>query len=185
MHDVEAIDLGALFWFTSQREPHLNNFMLQITHLGDREVVIAVMVGAIIGLLIGGRCRSALILFLSSLLAYGINEFTKVGVARPRPEVASVLGPRPHSYSFPSSHALLTAAVYGSLALLWIGQLRSRLKKTLVVSLAVVVVMIVGVSRLYIGVHYLTDVLGGWIAGGACAFLCAWADRRWSRPAPE
>ena len=91
----------------------------------------------------------------------------------------------PPSPSFPSGHALESTAVYGGLALTLGRRLRRRCPRAVVFALGVALPLLIGFSRVYLSVHYLTDVLAGWAAGLALALLAGWADRRWrARPAP-
>jgi undecaprenyl-diphosphatase len=108
-------------------------------------------------------------LILSSSLKYFFD--------RPRPELTPYLS---HVYtsSFPSGHSMLSAVIYLTLgSLLAAGITRIRVK-VYVLSVAVVLTILVGISRIYLGVHYPTDVLAGWLAGIAWAFSC-WLITHW------
>jgi undecaprenyl-diphosphatase len=97
--------------------------------------------------------------------------------ARPRPDVV------PHlayvtTHSFPSGHSMLSAVVYITLGTLLAAVVARRRLKVYILSIAIVLPLIVGISRVYLGVHYPTDVLAGWMAGLAWALLC-WLVARW------
>jgi membrane-associated phospholipid phosphatase len=79
-------------------------------------------------------------------------------------------------FSFPSGHAMISLACYGAIAYLAFALLKSRRGKVLVGIGAVVLSAIIGFSRLYLGVHYLTDVLAGWAAGALCLMLAILGD---------
>jgi undecaprenyl-diphosphatase len=137
-----------------------------ITALGGG-LLLAVGVALVLACLLSGRVRLALIV---ALLLIGATVFTHVVkelVERPRP-------PWPHlapaaGYSFPSGHTLNSTVTYGLLALLaWRTRLAVLARRT-AVAIGVVLPFLIGVSRIALGVHYPTDVLGGWLAG--IAFL--------------
>ncbi|HKY07199.1 MAG TPA: phosphatase PAP2 family protein, partial [Candidatus Binatia bacterium] len=142
-----------------------------ITSLGGAAVLI-LMTAAVVGFLFIDGKRAAATFVLASvgggtLLSTGL----KLIFARPRPDVV------PHlvdvsSASFPSGHAMLSAVVY-----LTLGALLSRVEgppriKIYVLSVGILLTLLVGMSRVYLGVHWPTDVLAGWCAGAVWATLC-------------
>lgn len=142
-----------------------------ITSLGGAAVLI-LMTAAVIGfLLIDGKQAAATFVLASVAGGSLLSTILKLIIARPRPTVV------PHlvevsSASFPSGHAMLSAVVY-----LTLGALLSRVEgpprvKIYVLSVAILLTFLVGVSRVYLGVHWPTDVLAGWCAGAAWATLC-------------
>jgi undecaprenyl-diphosphatase len=152
-----------------------------ITALGGTTVLTLITV-AVVGYLVIDRKRAAAALVLGSvgggvLLASLVKNL----IARPRPElVAHMVEVR--TLSFPSGHAMLSAVTFLTLgALLARVQPRRRLKAYLL-GVAVVLTVLVGISRVYLGVHWPTDVLAGWCAGAAWAILCwlvaLWLQRR-------
>jgi undecaprenyl-diphosphatase len=88
----------------------------------------------------------------------------------------------PKSFSFPSGHALFAVCFFGGLAVLLSHRLRGRLARILVWAIALVLIFLIGVSRVYLGVHYPTDVLGGFAVGTVWVASVALGDRlakRW------
>jgi undecaprenyl-diphosphatase len=192
MQSLEAIDLGALFFFQHHHLPWLNGVMVFVTQLGNNEVLFPAATILALGLAARGRWRTALVLAATGLLGWGLTEGVKALVGRPRPaEAVDALVPIPTNGSYPSGHALNAMTVYGTAALLAARGLRSRRAAAVLLTAAFLLAVAVGASRLYLGVHYLTDVLGGWSAGLALALLARWVDERWSplpaplRPAPS
>jgi membrane-associated phospholipid phosphatase len=106
------------------------------------------------------------------LLDHGL----KIAIHRPRPTYFPALIPHPGSWSFPSGHAMGSVVGYGMLAyvLLLVGR-GSRPTRATIVAAAVVLVIAIGVSRLYLGVHYFSDVVGGYAAGLVWLSACVGA----------
>jgi undecaprenyl-diphosphatase len=149
----------------------LEQAVRDISALGSLTAVLFVT-GAVAGYLLLSRNVHALAFVLISVtggmaLSNGLKHF----FARPRPELVPALV-HVDSSSFPSGHAMLSAVVY-----LTLGALVTRLVRPLNVKLYVLTVVLlltclVGASRVYLGVHYPSDVLAGWSAGLAWAMLC-------------
>jgi undecaprenyl-diphosphatase len=142
-----------------------------ITALGGA-TVLTLMTLAVTGfLLVDGKGAAALLVLASVGGGAALSTVLKLVFARPRPEIVPHLV-EVHTASFPSGHAMLSAVVY-----LTLGALLSRIEgparvKLYVLSVAIFLTFIIGVSRIYLGVHWPTDVLAGWCAGAAWAMLC-------------
>jgi undecaprenyl-diphosphatase len=108
-------------------------------------------------------------LVLSSLLKEWFN--------RPRPEIVPHLS-YVYTSSFPSGHSMLSAVVYLTLGSLLAASVTQRRLKAYILFVAILLTVLVGVSRVYLGVHYPTDVLAGWMAGLAWSLL-VWLIARW------
>src|SRR5262249_427615 len=124
--------------------------------------------------------RAAIILLAVFLAAFGLSEGTKRLVARPRPNPVNAVTTVPASYSYPSGHALESTALYVSFALLALPLLTRRSLRILMLDSSLLLVFLIGVSRVYLCVHFVTDVVGGWAAGMALALAAAWLDERFS-----
>ncbi len=151
--------------------------MRDFTALGGNGVLTLVTAVAI-GFLITERKRRAA-MFLLAAVAGGmlISTLVKIGFERPRPDLVPH-GARVYTASFPSGHAMLSAVVYLTIATL-VARIRPhwRVRAYILLS-SVLLTVLVGVSRVYLGVHWPTDVLAGWAAGAAWALVC-WAAARW------
>ena len=153
--------------------PWLEEAAGDLTSLGSHSVLGLIVLASALCLLFGGKGRAALLVLAA--VAGGVLLVTalKIGFARPRPDIVPALA-RVFSTSFPSSHAALSAAVYLTLGALFARIAAARPMKVYLVTLAVFLTVVVGVSRVYLGLHYPTDVLAGWCVGAAWAMLC-WA----------
>ncbi len=155
----------------------LESVVRDITSLGSFSVLAIVTLSAVIYLLIDGKRAAAAFVFFAIAGGGVLSELLKHLFARPRPElVAHLVDVK--TMSFPSGHAMLSAVTFLTLgALLTRIQSRRRLKAYLL-SLAIFLTILVGLSRLYLGVHWPTDVLAGWCAGAAWAMGC-WLLATW------
>jgi undecaprenyl-diphosphatase len=184
MEFLQALDLGTLFWFGSVHRPWLDAVMATATELGRGRVLIVVVALAALGFVIGRQYRAALLIVLAGLGSYLLSEAVKHYIQRPRPDVSWQPSEPPDPYSFPSGHSLSSMAIYSAAALLAGRRMRRQSQAAVLIAAAVALAMLVGVSRMYLGFHYLTDVVGGWTAGLACALLTMWVDKRWALANP-
>jgi undecaprenyl-diphosphatase len=140
--------------------PALTYAMQGISDLGAG--VFLVVLGVIIGwrLVSLGRRRQAVFLTIAGLGGEVIDQALKFGFQRPRPLV--FFGPQLVTYSFPSGHALVSCCFYLAVAQILVDDQWSRARKLAVWTLAILLTGLIGLSRIYLGVHYPTDVLGGY-----------------------
>lgn len=143
----------------------------EITALGGFGVLALVTLLVIGYLLLQQKWTTAAMVLVATLGGTAISEGLKVGFSRPRPDlVAHVVDVT--SMSFPSGHAMLSAVTY-----LTIGALLARTQDTVrergyVLGAAILLTLLIGLSRIYLGVHWPTDVLAGWCLGAAWALAC-------------
>ncbi|HEU4691383.1 MAG TPA: phosphatase PAP2 family protein [Vicinamibacterales bacterium] len=161
--------------------PHwLRIAALDITALGSG-VVLGLAVAAITGfLLLQGMTRTALFILASSVGGWVLNNALKEVFGRPRPDVVPHLS-EVASLSFPSGHAMTSAAVYLTLGVLLMRLAERPITKFYCLGVAMLATLLIGSTRVYLGVHYPTDVLGGWLIGFAWALLCWIVERRIER----
>jgi undecaprenyl-diphosphatase len=158
------IDDGLITWLHSYWSPPLDQVMLLLTMLGDTAVLALLITLVAATLLYLGRWIDAAGLVLAAGGAGIVNQVLKSIFQRVRPDLFS--GPlHLSSYSFPSGHSMGSIACYGMLAVLGIRLVRGRLARVAIGLGAVLLILGIGLSRIYFGVHYPTDVLGGFLAG--------------------
>ena len=152
--------------------------MRDLTALGSTSVLIFVVAAVIFYLLIEGRRAVALFVFAAIAGGQVVSSLLKLGIDRPRPDLVPHLA-EVYTLSFPSGHAMLSAVTYLTLgALLARVQVRRALE-VYVMAVAVIATLLVGITRIYLAVHWPSDVLAGWSAGAAWAMLC-WLVARWA-----
>lgn len=157
--------------------PWLESAVRDVTALGGTVVLAIVAVGAVAFLSLSGKRSAALFVAAAVVGAVALSFVIKAGIERPRPDLVPH-GTAVYTASFPSGHATGAAATYLTLgALLARFQPRRRLK-FFILGYAVALTFLIGLSRVYLGVHWPSDVLAGWTLGASWALLC-WLVARW------
>ncbi|WP_022687510.1 phosphatase PAP2 family protein [Sphingomonas phyllosphaerae] len=153
--------------------PWLHEVMVNLTALGSGTILTIVVV-AVVGLLLVQRLRlTAALVIVATTLGGGVAAQAKHWVGRPRPELVDHLV-QVTGLSFPSGHATNSAIVYLTLAGLVAQVTRTAAVRVYVLMLAALLVGAIGSSRVYLGVHWPSDVLAGWCAGTGWAALWWW-----------
>lgn len=124
-----------------------------------------------------GWRRGALLVVVTLAGAWAVDTGLKLLYGRARPEAFFDYYPAPESYSFPSGHALFSVCFFGGLAVLLTHRLNGRLVQAAVWLVALVLILLIGASRVYLGVHYPTDVVGGYAMGVTWVTAVAFGDR--------
>jgi undecaprenyl-diphosphatase len=178
--DTEQFDRRILALFNAGGDPlgppWLEEVGRDVTALGSF-VFLGLLSAAVVGyLLLIRKPALALLVIVAALGGTLLSTLLKLGFDRPRPDLEAAA--RVFTASFPSGHATVSAVVFLTLgALLTRGGARRRVKSYFA-GLAVLLTVMVGLSRVYLGVHYPSDVLAGWCLGAAWASLC-WAGAVW------
>jgi undecaprenyl-diphosphatase len=171
---AHQVDEAILLWINQHSNSRLDRLSLQITAVGNGGAVVVLTLVASAFLWVA-RQRLAILLLISGVLGADIvNRVLKTTFDRPRPELFVLETPfsRPLSASFPSGHATGAVAFYLVLAYL-LGRLGGKGWFRVVANgLAVALVLAIGASRMYLGVHYPSDVLAGWLIGFIWVTLC-------------
>lgn len=168
---TQAFDERVLLWIKNLRSQHADTLMLELTALGTGMVVLMISGIASLFLALNKHKYSALLLAVATIGGLALNSVLKIGFNRPRPEVVE-WGTQVFSSSFPSGHAMSAAIVYSTVAYL-AARLQTRLwSKLLTMFAAFLIIILICVSRLYLGVHYPSDVAAGVTIGLAWAGFC-------------
>ena len=181
--DTHRLDMAVLMAFRTPGDPTdrigpawFEEMMRDVTALGSY-VFIFMIVAAALGYLLLVRKRGLALLMVASVLGgMLISNLLKTGFDRPRPDLENAV--RVFTPSFPSGHAMLSAVTFLTLGALLTRANVDRPVKLYFVAVAVFLTVVVGMSRVYLGVHYPSDVLAGWCVGSGWAVLC-WAAALW------
>jgi membrane-associated phospholipid phosphatase len=162
--EKEAISLDRFFllWIHQFATPQLDRVMLFITSLGDPPAVISIFVITLVWLGLKQRYTDALRFTIVCIGGVLINQVMKLFFAKPRPELWLRLITET-SFSFPSGHAVGSMVVYGFMAYILAKQFQKY--KQFIYVIAGILIATIGLSRLYLGVHYPTDIIAGYGIG--------------------
>jgi undecaprenyl-diphosphatase len=155
---------------------HLEAGVMHLSALGSIAVATLVTAIAVGFLALAGKRRYALLVAAAALGALLWMSLLKHLYGRERPTVVTHIDP-PGSLSFPSGHSMIAAALYLTLAVLVARTVTVRRLRIYVVAVGATLALLVGASRVYLGVHYPTDVIGGWTVGMAWALICGLVAR--------
>jgi undecaprenyl-diphosphatase len=160
--------------------PYVEEMARDLTALGGTVVITGATLLAAGFFLMRGSLGSMFYLLVATGGGIAISSIGKEFFDRPRPDLVPH-GSLVYTASFPSGHSMMAAVAYLTLGVLIARVLPQRRQKVYVLSIAVILTLLVGVSRVYLGVHWPTDVAAGWLAGAAWAVLCVLVARFLSR----
>jgi undecaprenyl-diphosphatase len=182
--ETRAMDRAILL---ALRNPHdlsdplgpkwLEELFRDFTALGGVGVLVFISLGVAGYLVLQRKYRALLLLFVAVAGGMLLSSALKAGFARPRPDLVPH-GAYVYTASFPSGHALMATATYLTLGALLARILPDRRTRLFLLAMAIVLSLLVGISRVYLGVHWPSDVAAGWMAGSAWALLW-WLVARW------
>lgn len=176
--DAHAFDRALLLAFRSAHDlsdplgpSWVESAARDVTSLGSFVVLLIVSLGVIGFELTLGRVRSAALVAVAVGGGALLSSALKGLLQRPRPDLVPHVVDV-HTFSFPSGHAMLSAVTYLTLGALLARLQSGRATRIYALAVALILTFLVGVSRVYLGVHWPTDVLAGWTVGAAWALLC-------------
>ncbi|RFC61945.1 PAP2 family protein [Fulvimarina endophytica] len=187
--DTQGLDEEILLMMRSPadiREPYGPHWLevlgRDLTALGGTGILIMITAFAALYMMMRGGLRTALVMVAAIASGFAASQLLKWGFSRPRPDLVPH-GTYVYTSSFPSGHSMMSAVVYLTLAILTARtEALWRVRVFLILS-AVVLTVLVGISRVYLAVHWPSDVLAGWTIGAAWA-IAWWFVARWvSEPA--
>ncbi|MGD9646368.1 MAG: phosphatase PAP2 family protein [Pirellulales bacterium] len=178
--ELQKLDRALMMVFRHGEAPHdplgprwFEDSMRDITSLGSLGVLSVVTVAALGYLWLQGKHAAVVYVLVAVLGAQGISSLLKAFYDRPRPDLFPH-GVAVYTASFPSGHSAMSAATYLTLGTLLARYQKSKRLRVYLVLVAVLLALLVGISRVYLSVHWPTDVVAGWTIGAAWALLC-WA----------
>jgi undecaprenyl-diphosphatase len=186
--DLDDLDRYLLLLFRSEGDPSdplgpewLEEVMRDLTALGSVVVLVGATLAVVGYLALAGKYRAAMFVVIAIGSGMTLSFAIKHGFERPRPDLVPHAA-RVFTASFPSAHSTMSATAFLTLGALLARVQAERRLRVYVVLLALLLTIGVGVSRVYLGVHWPSDVLAGWALGGSWALLCwvvfLWLQRR-------
>lgn len=157
------LDQGIRDVVNAHRTPELTACCTHLTHLYDQTGTIIIATTIVLACFLGHRYRASLQALVTITVGFAVNHLLKSWVARPRPSSQVLL--HYAGWSFPSGHSALVMLTAGFLILLVHRSSWSRGWRALTITLLVLLIGLIGGSRVYVGAHFPTDVLGGWLLG--------------------
>lgn len=150
----------------------LAQYMVAVTYLGNPEVIIAFEICLLAFIILAHRKRIAA-LFLGGIIVGELFSYTfKDLLARSRP-LESVFHISRVGYSFPSGHALLSMIFYGTAGFFAAHLAPQKWQKRIITTITAIIIFLIGCSRIFLGVHWFSDVVGGWTLGAVCLIAVA------------
>ncbi len=166
---ILSIDYIVHDWFNAVRSDSLTTFFNSVTMLGNWQFVIP-CAAVVVAVLYFYNKRRYITPFMCVLInGEVITHVLKVLVARPRALDALVTK---NDFSFPSGHAMIAIALYGFLIYMGRRHIKTVWIRRIAMLALTILILLIGLSRLYLGVHYVSDVLAGYLIGGAALFVC-------------
>ena len=141
------------------------------TALGGTGVLLFVVLGAVVYFLLERKYRELNVLLVTFVGGLLLNTMLKIWFDRPRPDLVPHLA-HVVDMSFPSGHTMLSAVAYLTLGALLARTQAKRRSRIFIMLIAALLTLLVGISRVYLGVHWPTDVMAGWILGSTWTLLC-------------
>ena len=155
---INTIDQNIHSYILNIRNDNLTSILITITNISS---AYALIVLSILLLLIMKKKKLPLLISLNLIISFISNQITKQIITRPRPIGINLI--EETGYSYPSGHAMISMAYFGFIAYLIYKYVKNKLIKTILISSIFILIILIGFSRIYLGVHYLSDIIGGFL----------------------
>jgi len=144
----------------------MNTIMIFITYLGNWQVIVGLGAVTFVILWLLKKKREAGFFAIALIIGEIIKELLKLIFHRARPDTSLALI-QETGYSFPSGHAFMSVIFYGMICYFIYQMCNNKWQKIILLITTTILIFLIGYSRIYLGVHWISDVLGGWLSGGA------------------
>lgn len=145
---------------TKLRNPTITKFMKLVTKLSNTKFIIAASLILILMFYIRKKKKISILIVINLLFIVLLNQTIKMIIKRERPTGFRLI--EMTGYSFPSGHAMVSMAFYGLLIYLCKHLITNKVIRRLLITLNIIIILLIGISRVYLGVHYLSDVITGY-----------------------
>ncbi|MCL4415370.1 MAG: phosphatase PAP2 family protein [Actinobacteria bacterium] len=161
--DLVNFDKSVSLFFYTIRNPVLTKIMETITFFGSGLFLTTSAVVIIIYLYIKNHRKESFLFFIVLAMGFALNNMIKILVKRPRPDISPLA--TESTYSFPSGHTMSSFIFYALIAYFIFHFTKDKKLATLVSGISILIIILIGISRIYLGVHFPSDVIAGFIAG--------------------
>ena len=158
---LDKFDLEVYNKMITYMSPGLTLIVKIITNIGGPLMVV--LICAFLVFNPKTRWKFGVLTTFGAILSFSVNWLIKVLFARERPEIMPLV--EEGSYSYPSGHAAVSVVMYGLLAIYIYQNVKNKKLKYFLISLCIIFPLLISLSRVYLGTHYMTDILGGWLVG--------------------
>ncbi|CAN7233209.1 phosphatase PAP2 family protein [Paenibacillus sp. LjRoot153] len=185
---IAQVDSSVISAIQGMESPWLTSVMKGFTFIGSTPVVIVISVTCLLLFFKFLNHRLELILFVALVAGTAIlNQLLKISFQRERPSLHRLI--QESGYSFPSGHSMVVFALYAALAFLLWRHVPTRRGRTAVILISIMMILLIGISRIYLGVHYPSDVVGAYFASGFWFTFSVWIfqwymENRFKRTSP-
>lgn len=156
---TNSIDMGFYNFLMNFKCSFLDNYFILITKCGD----VSFICGLVLGVILILRNKYSLLYGCLAIDCALTNKIVKHIIRRDRPDVLKLI--KQGGFSFPSGHSMISMCMYGCLIYVVLKKIKNKYLKWFLVFILSLLIISVGLSRIYVGVHYLSDVVGGFILG--------------------
>ncbi|WP_100397892.1 phosphatase PAP2 family protein [Bacillus sp. FJAT-44742] len=162
---LQQFDFAIITWVQSWITPLLTDSFNAITYLGSVQALIILVIITSLMLFIFKKTWEGILYIFTVAAGGGLNWLLKWIIHRERPDINPLVVES--GYSFPSGHSMMAIIAYGMLAYYFVLFLQSKATKSITVIAFTILIFLIGLSRIYLGVHYPSDVIAGYAVGGA------------------
>ncbi|WP_445671239.1 phosphatase PAP2 family protein [Paenibacillus sp. FSL K6-2862] len=177
-NQIHRFDDNLIGWIQGMEAPGMTKWMQVFTWIGSGlPVIIITIISMVVLYLFLGHRRE--LLFLAAVIAGSalLNTLLKLAFQRARPTIHRII--EASGYSFPSGHSMAAFSLYGGLAFLIWKHIPTAIGRVLMIIVSAAFILTIGMSRIYLGVHYPSDVAGGYFLSGSWLAICIWFYQRY------
>lgn len=177
-NQIHRFDDSLITWIQGMESQGMTRWMELFTWIGSGIPVVIIAILSMVVLYVFLRHRREL-LFLGCVIAGSaiLNTLLKLMFHRARPTIHRII--EVSGYSFPSGHSMAAFSLYGGLAFLIWKHIPTAVGRVLMIIVSAMFILMIGMSRIYLGVHYPSDVVGGYFMSGCWLAVCIWFYQRY------